>query len=757
MFEEGEFIYEYEHRRVIKSLLLVGIRCERDLLLTPNENILSNRNFYATTRDLELFRKFVQDKFKAVPQTGLDLLQQRNCVPLSTGCEKIDNLLSGGIYPGEITEISGPSGTGKTQMAFFTAITTVISSNTVLYIDTLNGFSSDRVVSLFLGSDRFASARDEGIDWIKVLECIRVVKCFDVYSVMEVIEAIGYNNNDHDKQEENIKSEFYQNLKLIVIDSISAVLSSLLSSSTSQGHSLMVSLMRMLLTLAKKRNIGILLINTSVHAYPNNQASAFASTITKPALGMTWTYLTNVQLYITDCPEELHETIGNNVGGPQVQEYYYTNREGVECTMKPRIVEVLKSRNQFLSYFDNSKWDSATAGFNDFLAGYISGVAGLIVGSPLDVLRIRLQMPQRPIYHNDHNNRNISPKNATVTAGAVSLWRMMQTEGVGSWFKGIAAPIIGLAFLNAILFASYGGILRFLGTREENDLFFNSKHHNRNYESSFTPSLSQVYVAGFGAGIASFFVSTPTEVVKCKAQALVNSHYRSSSTWSVFRNIIKNHGILGLYQGGTATMIRDSTSYGVYFWAYEGCKRLLGVSSSFSSTNLVNYHDDFAVGSYNHNNDDTLKLLFSGGMAGVVAWACIYPLDVIKTRLQVQPYKNVTHNLTENYNSQPFVITRAAVPSSSSFEQTTLLQSVKIYNHHQNNFSSSLSPSTLTATKTTPPPTTYYTGIIDCAIKSYKAEGSKFIFKGIVPTLLRAWPVNAVTFYVYEIMIKWLN
>ncbi|CAG8439692.1 10903_t:CDS:10 [Ambispora gerdemannii] len=686
MFNEGEDNYEYEHRRVIKALLLIGIRCERDLLLTPNEHILSNRNFYAPTRDLEIFRKFVQDKFKAVPQTGLDLLQQRNCTPLSTGCENIDNLLAGGIYPGEITEICGPTGTGKTQMAFFAAITTVISSpdtNTVLYIDTLNGFSSDRVGSLFLGSDRFASARDRGIDWVKVLDCIRVVKCFDVYSVMDVIEAMKYNNNDDNddtrpQQEENNTDEFYQNLKLIIIDSISAVLSSLLSSSTSQGHSLMVSLMRMLLTLAKKRNIGILVINTSVYAYPNNQASAFAYTITKPSLGMTWTYLTNIQLYITDCPEELHETSGNSNGdGPQIQEYYYTNREGVECIMKPRIVEVLKSRNQqmgqwcFIYMGEELLWDNLKIPQeNIFISqkvsinkkqnsgGYTSGVAGLIVGSPLDVLRVRLQVPQRPI---NNSNRNASPAN--VTATTPGLWRMMQTEGVGSWFKGIASPIIGLAFLNAILFTSYGGILRFL---DENNIFSNSNHHNRNYESFSIPSLSQIYVAGFGAGVACFVVSTPTEVVKCKAQVKMDPHYRSSSTWSVFRDIIKRHGVLGLYQGGTATMIRDSTSYGVYFWVYEGCKRLLGVSPA----NYVNYS---AGGNYIDNND-TLKLLFSGGTAGVVAWACIYPLDVIKTRLQVQSYKHA-----ENHNSQPLVITRTAIPSSSSssssLERTTLLQS----------------------------------------------------------------------------------
>ena len=50
-----------------------------------------------------------------------------------------------------------------------------------------------------------------------------------------------------------------------------------------------------------------------------------------------------------------------------------------------------------------------------------------------------------------------------------------------------------------------------------------------------------------------------------------------------------------------------------------------------------------------------------------------------------------------------------------------------------------------------------YTGIIDCAVKSYHAEGIFVFFRGMMPTLVRAWPVNAVTFYVYELMINWLQ
>ncbi|CAG8562418.1 185_t:CDS:2 [Funneliformis mosseae] len=250
-----------------------------------------------------------------------------------------------------------------------------------------------------------------------------------------------------------------------------------------------------------------------------------------------------------------------------------------------------------------------------------------------------------------------------------------------SLLKGVESPIIGLALLNSILFASYGGIIRAF-----------EKYDGK---SPFVPTLSQVYFAGFGAGIACFLASTPTELVKCRTQAVVNS-----STWNVFKSILFTQGIRGFYHGALITIIRDAPGYGVYFWAYEGLKRVLGVTMANSSENVI-------------------KLLFAGGMAGILSWSSIYPLDVIKSRLQTQ----------------------ISLPPSSMN-----LNSILTLNPHLEELAPLVSENR-----------PYYNGIIDCTIKSYRAEGISVFFRGITPTLIRALPVNAVTFYIYEAMIKWLN
>lgn len=126
-------------------------------------------------------------------------------------------------------------------------------------------------------------------------------------------------------------------------------------------------------------------------------------------------------------------------------------------------------------------------------------------------------------------------------------------------------------------------------------------------------------------------------------------------------------------------MIRDAPSYGIYFWVYEGMKRLLDVNA----------------------DNAAWKLLVAGGMAGTVSWTSIYPIDVVKSRLQMQYQKS-----NENMG---ILLDRP------------------------------------------------YTSIKDCVVRSYKAEGISVFFRGLWPTIIRGFPVNAITFYCYEIVMDFLK
>ena len=222
----------------------------------------------------------------------------------------------------------------------------------------------------------------------------------------------------------------------------------------------------------------------------------------------------------------------------------------------------------------------------DFWASYISGALGILIGNRLDVIKVQYQA-----------STPASPAPSTSTQ-ANNVARLTQ------YFRGAAAPILGYGGLNAILFMSFNRSLKLMDPA----IF--------DYTKLAGVDLSKIWAAGAIGGLATWVVSAPCEFVKCRAQLVVDGN---GSSYGVFRDTLRRFGVRGLYTGGVVTAVRDSVGYGWYFWSYELCKRLL----------LSRQHDPFV-------QMRAWETLVAGGIAGVVTWVSIYPLDVVKTRVQTR-------------------------------------------------------------------------------------------------------------------------
>lgn len=67
---------------------------------------------------------------------------------ISTGLQKLDDFLSGGIPSSVITDIYGENGTGKTQLLLQISINAIREGGTVLYLDTTGGFRPERILEM---------------------------------------------------------------------------------------------------------------------------------------------------------------------------------------------------------------------------------------------------------------------------------------------------------------------------------------------------------------------------------------------------------------------------------------------------------------------------------------------------------------------------------------------------------------------------------------------------------------------------------
>lgn len=336
----------------------------------------------------------------------------------------------------------------------------------------------------------------------------------------------------------------------------------------------------------------------------------------------------------------------------------------------------------------------------DFWAGYISGAVGIVIGNPLDILKVRLQAQSSPASGPSPPPPPPPPAAAPTSSAqpspASQRPRPTSLSLLSKFSTGTAAPILGYGALNALLFVSYN----------RSEALLNQAFPSASSGAQFSGAASATtgtnlwttFIAGAIGGLATWAVSTPTELIKCRAQLAAYPH---TSSWAIAKQIWRAEGALrGLYFGGTVTAIRDSVGYGFYFWSYELSTRwvdkwsqsLAGPGQGESLPSVAGF-----------TGVEAARVLLCGGIAGIVTWASIFPLDVIKTRVQAQVYG----------------------PSPTTGEGSSLLRN----------------PDS-TSTKRL--------GAIEIAKQTYRDGGFKVFFRGLTVCSVRAFIVNAVQWATYE-------
>ncbi|KAF3974039.1 hypothetical protein CMV_002579 [Castanea mollissima] len=217
---------------------------------------------------------------------GMELLEdaQRNKHVLSTGCEGIDLLLHGGLRVGQLTELVGPSSSGKTQVCLLAASNVAKKHiGSVVYLDTGNSFSPQRVTQFICQHSDPAIDQAKHTTLRKVMNNISCQSVFDIFTMFDVLHQLEF----------NLRSQIQGGdckVQLLIVDSVSSMVTPILGGSGSQGHALMISAGYLLKKLAHEHNVAVLVTNHTVGGDGG---------ISKPALGESWKSIPHVRLLLS--------------------------------------------------------------------------------------------------------------------------------------------------------------------------------------------------------------------------------------------------------------------------------------------------------------------------------------------------------------------------------------------------------------------------------------------------------------------------
>lgn len=274
----------------------------------------------------------------------------------------------------------------------------------------------------------------------------------------------------------------------------------------------------------------------------------------------------------------------------------------------------------------------------DLFAGTVGGIAQVLVGQPFDTTKVRLQSDTTGQYKS--------------TLDVVQ--KLVKNEGVAAFYKGTLTPLIGVGACVSIQF----GVNEYM----KRSVFSGSTHLTN----------SQYYQSGAAAGLANSILASPIEHVRIRLQTQLKGNL---GPLDIIKKIYTNNGVSGLMRGLVPTAIREGHGMGMYFLTFEYLVKRDMLQNKIERKDIPGW-----------------RLCLYGASAGYGMWFSVYPIDVIKSRLQTDSLTNPE-----------------------------------------------------------------YKNMRDCIAKVYKSNGVGGFFKGFAPTILRAAPANAATFYAFELTMRLLG
>ncbi|KAJ5703202.1 Mitochondrial thiamine pyrophosphate carrier 1 [Penicillium malachiteum] len=302
--------------------------------------------------------------------------------------------------------------------------------------------------------------------------------------------------------------------------------------------------------------------------------------------------------------------------------------------------------------------DEGTKG-QTILAGGIAGLISRFCIAPLDVVKIRLQLQIHSLSDPASHSTVVGP----VYKGTLSTMRaIVRQEGItGLWKGNIPAEMMYVCY-GALQFTAYRTTTQFLAELDPYRL----------------PPAAESFLSGAVAGGMATGTTYPLDLLRTRFAAQGPEQIYKSLRSSVVE-IAQQEGPAGFFRGCSAAVAQIIPYMGLFFTAYETFRPMMAELD----------HLPFGTGD-----------AAAGVVASVLAKTGVFPLDLVRKRLQVQG------------------------PTRTRYVHRNIPE---------------------------------YNGVARTIMMILRTQGVRGLYRGLTVSLLKAAPASAVTMWTYERVLRILQ
>ncbi|KAH9255043.1 hypothetical protein BASA81_006802 [Batrachochytrium salamandrivorans] len=234
------------------------------------------------------------------------------------------------------------------------------------------------------------------------------------------------------------------------------------------------------------------------------------------------------------------------------------------------------------------------------ISGFGAGILNALAVGPLDVVKARQQVQRQLLTASPH----LAHGEQKYTGTLLSLQTIFREEGFKGFYRGLGPTLVGYAPTWAIYFTVYNR-----GRREYAERYPRAP-----------PALGTMLSAIASGGVSNL-ISNPIWVIRARLQTQdhVNSRPEFDNALDCARKMYRREGLVSFYKGLAPAMM-TLIHVALQFPLYEQLKHWV----------LVEEQPD--VFSVNH----AIRLVGCSATSKLVASLMTYPLEVVRTRMQVQ-------------------------------------------------------------------------------------------------------------------------